>query len=64
VRRELVLRYMETPSYSMGQIAALLGYASPGSFTRWFIAQFGVSPISWRRSNTTGLPASRRIPAK
>jgi AraC-like DNA-binding protein len=51
VRRELVLRYLETPSYSLGQIAALLGYASPGSFTRWFIAQYGVSPARWRKKN-------------
>jgi AraC-like DNA-binding protein len=51
VRRELVLRYMRTPSYSMGQIAALLGYSTPGSFTRWFIAQFGASPARWRKQN-------------
>ena len=51
VRRELVLRYMETPGYSLGQIAQLLGYATPGSFTRWFIAQFGASPARWRKKN-------------
>jgi AraC-like DNA-binding protein len=49
VRRELVLRYLETPSYSLGQIAALLGYTTPGSFTRWFTAQFGVPPARWRK---------------
>jgi AraC-like DNA-binding protein len=51
VRRELVLRYLETPSYSLGQIAALLGYTTPGSFTRWFTAQFGVPPARWRKKN-------------
>ncbi len=51
VRRELVLRYMETQGYSMGHIAGLLGYATPSSFTRWFIAQFGVSPAHWRKKN-------------
>jgi AraC-like DNA-binding protein len=54
VRRELVLRYMETPGYSMGQIAELLGYASPGSFTRWFVAQFGASPVRWRKKTVAG----------
>ena len=53
VRRELVLRYIGTAGYSMGQIAELLGYASPGSFTRWFIAQFGASPVRWRKINAT-----------
>ena len=54
VRRELVLRYMETPGYSLGQIGELLGYASPGSFTRWFIAQFGASPVQWRKKSNRG----------
>jgi AraC-like DNA-binding protein len=51
VRRELVLRYLATPSYSLGQIAALLGYSTPGSFTRWFTAQFGMPPARWRKTN-------------
>lgn len=49
VRRELVLRYMENPRYSLGRIADLLGYSMPSSFTRWFTLQFGISPAAWRR---------------
>ncbi|WP_229721950.1 AraC family transcriptional regulator [Marinobacterium nitratireducens] len=56
VRRELVMRYMENESYSMSQIADLLGYGMPSSFTRWFIAQFGVAPVQWRASITAPEP--------
>ncbi|ROL70712.1 AraC family transcriptional regulator [Pseudomonas vranovensis] len=48
VRRDLVIRYLENPSYTMGRIADMLGYSMPSSFTRWFIAQFGMPPASWR----------------
>jgi len=48
VRRELVLRYLENPAHSLTQVAQLLGYAFPSSFTRWFTAQFGMSPARWR----------------
>ncbi|UTW12385.1 AraC family transcriptional regulator [Marinobacterium rhizophilum] len=53
VRRELVMRYMENEHYSMSQIADLLGYSMPSSFTRWFAAQFGVAPARWRASQAT-----------
>ena len=48
VRRELVLRYMANTRYSLGRVAELLGYSAPGSFTRWFTAQFGCAPARWR----------------
>ena len=48
VRRELVVRYLENPGYSLALIAELLGYSVPSSFTRWFGAQFGVTPQRWR----------------
>ncbi|MNC30478.1 HTH-type transcriptional regulator VirS [compost metagenome] len=48
VRRDLVMRYLENPGYSLGRIADMLGYSMPSSFTRWFIAQFGMPPASWR----------------
>jgi AraC-like DNA-binding protein len=51
VRRDLVQRYMQNPGYSLSRIAALLGYSVPSSFTRWFAAEFGVTPASWRRAN-------------
>ncbi|SDS10217.1 AraC family transcriptional regulator [Pseudomonas oryzae] len=48
VRRDLVIRYLENPGYSLGRIADMLGYSMPSSFTRWFIAQFGMPPATWR----------------
>ncbi|MFK8329808.1 AraC family transcriptional regulator [Pseudomonas sp. BJa5] len=51
VRRDLVVRYLENPSYSLGRIADMLGYSMPSSFTRWFITQFGMPPAAWRSQN-------------
>jgi len=48
VRRDLVLRYLDNPNYSLGRIADMLGYSMASSFTRWFIAQFGMPPAAWR----------------
>ncbi|WP_280289782.1 AraC family transcriptional regulator [Pseudomonas sp. BN417] len=50
-RRDLVLRYMENPRYSLSRIADLLGYSVPSSFTRWFTTQFGMAPAAWRREH-------------
>ncbi|MGH8467399.1 MAG: AraC family transcriptional regulator [Pseudomonas sp.] len=55
VRRDLVIRYLENPNYTLGRIADMLGYSMPSSFTRWFIAQFGKPPALWRAEN--GVPA-------
>ena len=59
-RAVLVMRYLENPGYSLGRIADMLGYSMPSSFTRWFIAQFGMPPASWRaqRAGPLGLPCS------
>lgn len=51
VRRDLVIRYMENPGYSLARIADMLGYSLPSSFTRWFIAQFGMPPAAWRSAH-------------
>ncbi len=48
VRRDLVVRYLENPDYSLGRITDMLGYSMPGSFTRWFVSQFGMPPAAWR----------------
>lgn len=52
VRRDLVMRYLENPSYSLGRIADMLGYSMPSSFTRWFIGQFGMPPAAWRNEHS------------
>lgn len=51
VRRNLVLRYMENPNYSLSDIADMLGYSVASSFTRWFSAQFGMAPALWRENH-------------
>lgn len=48
VRCELAQRYIENPQHSMVRISELLGYSTPSSFTRWFIAQFGMPPMAHR----------------
>lgn len=49
VRRDLVKRYIENPRYSLVRVSELLGYSTQGSFTRWFISQFGMAPQQWRQ---------------
>ena len=48
VRRELALRYLAGSAHNMSAIAEMTGYATPSSFTRWFAAEFGISPAAWR----------------
>lgn len=55
VRQELLIRYMDNPRYSLSQIACLLGYSTPSSFSRWFGNHYGMAPAKWR-SQRTGHP--------
>ncbi len=52
VRRELAAAYLAGTGRPITAVAAQLGYASPGSFTRWFASEFGVSPQAWRNERT------------
>jgi AraC-like DNA-binding protein len=54
VRRELAERYLADPGLSVTEVARLLGYSQISSFTRWFIGEFGASPVQWRRDRTSG----------
>lgn len=59
VRQELARRYLAHGRYSLGEVAALLGYSTHSAFTRWFGAQFGCSPEAWReRTASAGLPSA------
>jgi AraC-like DNA-binding protein len=51
VRRDLVIRYLQNPGYSLGRIADMLGYSMPNSFTRWFVSQFDMPPAAWRNEH-------------
>ena len=55
VRRDLVVRYLENPAYSLGRIADMLGYSMPNSFTRWFVSQFNMPPATWRSEHKIGM---------
>ena len=55
VRRDLVIRYLENPGYSLGRITDMLGYSMPSSFTRWFISQFDMPPAAWRSEHKIAL---------
>jgi AraC-like DNA-binding protein len=48
VRRDLVMRYLASPGYSLTLIAEMLGYSQLSSFTRWFAGQFDMAPTTWR----------------
>lgn len=47
VRRELAIRYLAGPPRSRNELAMLLGFNAPQSFTRWFRAEFGVPVAHW-----------------
>jgi AraC-like DNA-binding protein len=47
-RAALAERYLANDRYRMTEISALLGFAAPSAFTRWFRARFGDSPSQWR----------------
>ena len=49
-RRELAIRYLANSNQSITMVAQLTGYSALSSFTRWFIAEFGVPPGKWRRT--------------
>ena len=46
--RANALRYLGNWQYPIGRVASQLGYGRHGSFTRWFIAHFGMTPRAWR----------------
>lgn len=48
IRGELARKYLST-SQHVNAVAHMAGYQSASSFTRWFKAQFGMSPIEWRQ---------------
>ncbi len=52
VRAELVLRHLRESDLPLGEVAGLLGFSGPSSFSHWFRARFGRSVSAWRRSQT------------
>jgi AraC-like DNA-binding protein len=56
VRRDLAVRYLANPAYSLAQVARMLGYGQHSSFTRWFAAEFGAPPALWRQTGAVVQP--------
>lgn len=55
IRRGLATHYLTGSSRPIIVIGGLLGFASPGSFTRWFVGEFGVPPRTWRAEQEEGV---------
>ena len=62
VRTELAQEYLTNRNRKLYEIADLLGFSSPGAFSRWFCDQFGRTPSDWaanyRASQTAAEPVS------
>ena len=48
-RKESAQRYLEGGTYSVSEIAGLLGFGEVSAFSRWFAQQFGQPPSRWQR---------------
>lgn len=56
VRRELAPRYLAGPPRSRDELALLLGFQAPQSFTRWFRAEFGQPAAQWAAAQAPSAP--------
>jgi AraC-like DNA-binding protein len=41
-------RYLAAERNSLTDVSAMLGFAAPSAFSRWFRQRFGISPTEWR----------------
>ncbi len=49
VRADMVVRHLRESDLPLGEIAGLLGFATPSSFSHWFRERFGVCVSGWRK---------------
>jgi AraC-like DNA-binding protein len=61
VRQELAQAYLANSAHPITSVAAMLGYGSPSSFTRWFAGEFGTSPQTWRSAATASRERDRSL---
>ena len=57
-RRALATRYVEGTTMPLTDVAALLGFAAPSVFSRWYATSFGCSAMQ-RRSTSARQPRGR-----
>lgn len=60
VRRDLAPGYVADRRRSLAEVSALLGFATPSSFSRWYRRNFDANPAANRRSRTLDTCAFRR----
>lgn len=48
VRSELAMRHLRDSDLPLGEVAQLLGFSGPSSFSHWFRDNFGCSASQWR----------------
>lgn len=58
-RRELATRYVEGTDRPLTDVAALLGFAAPSAFSRWYATSFGASPMRRRAAAAAAVRAQR-----
>ena len=58
VRSDLVKRHLRESDLPLGEVAELLGFSGPSSFSHWFQSQFGCSASQWmQRAAAEAQPA-------
>ena len=60
VRRDLAPGYVADRRRSLADVSALLGFATPSSFSRWYRRSFGTNPAADRRPRTLACVAGPR----
>jgi AraC-like DNA-binding protein len=58
VRTDLARRYIDDRGLPLSEVANLLGFSELSGFSRWFRAEFGRSPMSWRKAERAPAEAS------
>ncbi|NGP07255.1 AraC family transcriptional regulator [Rhodococcus sp. 14C212] len=53
VRAELAGHMVGNRRYSLTEVSELLGFSSPGNFSRWFRKRFGCTPSRWRAGDSS-----------
>ncbi|MCX4095187.1 AraC family transcriptional regulator [Nocardia sp. alder85J] len=49
-RAELARHVVANRHHTLTEVADMLGFSTPGNFTRWFRNHYGCSPTQWRRT--------------
>jgi AraC-like DNA-binding protein len=54
VRHELVQRHLAGSTQTVSSVAEMTGYNSVSAFSRWFNAEYGMTPTDWRAAQRKG----------